>query len=965
MWFGVLGPLCVRCGGREAAVRAGRQRVLLAALLVRANQVVSGDELVETVWDGRPPGRAEVTLRSYVRRLRQVLGAGAGERVETRSPGYLIAVSGAELDLLEFDRLCRGGGAAVRAGDWDAAVGSLGAALGLWRAEPLADVPSETLRQSELPRLTQQRLQALEWWIEAGLRLGRHAELVPRLRELVDAHPLREHFGAQLMTALAATGRRAEALDEYRRLRRTLADELGIDPGTELVRVQRQVLAADPALGPPAVPSAISPAISPDGERSPPGLPVPRQLPPAVDPFVGRHTELAALDGLLRPDRPRPAGATPVAAVHGAAGVGKTALAVAWAHRVADRFPDGQLYADLRGFGPADPPAPPDEVVRGFLHALGVPADRIPAGLAARVALYRSVLAGRRVLVVLDNARDADHVRPLLPAAAGCLAVVTGRTEPVGLAADGATTIGPDVLTVAQARELLSRRIGASRVAAEPAAAEALVAACGRLPLALCLVAARAATHATFPLSVLVDQVRAEGVGLAAGDRSVRSVFSSSYRALDRAAATMFRLLGVGPAVELSLFAAASLAGVPPDRARAALDRLCRVHLVAEPAPGRFTCHDLLRVYAAELSRGCDGDTRRRQALRRLLDHYLHTAGVADRLLNPTRDPLTPADPSPGTVLAPLRDRAGALDWFATEYPALVDGVRTAARSGLDEHAWQLPWLLGTFLDWQCRWQERAALLATASRAARRRADPDAQARILRDLGATNAQLGHYPQARAQLRQALRRYQGTGDRIGTARAHGDLAWLHCLQGHHRQALVLAQRALTGYRRAGHRPGQADSLNAVGWYQAQLGHHRPALTCCRRALAIYRAYGDRQGEADTTDSLGGIHRRLGHHAEAIRDYRRAAALWHEVGGRYGQAQALTGLGDTYRDAGDPAAARRAWQRALAVLTDLHHPDAGALRARLRHVDATPAPPPVVTLRRNLAPSRVPTRKKASR
>ena len=535
MWIGLLGSLQVRVDGAAVAVPAARQRALLAVLAVRARELVPTDELAEIVWDGMPPDRAAATIRNYVKRLRFRLGS-AGRQIVTCRPGYRLEVAEDELDLRLFTRLCRDGGAAVRGGDWAAAFGGLGQALGLWRGAPFADAGCERLAREQVPPLSELRLQAAEWRAEAGLALGRHAELVGELAGWCAAEPLRERFAVLRMLALYRNGRQADALAAFQQARRMLVDELGVEPGEELRRLHQQILARDPALAVPAEWDAAAAAGGLDAARV-----VPRQLPAAVARFAGRSGELGVLAGLAEEVASGAGGTVVISAIGGMAGVGKTALAVHVAHRVAGLFPDGQLYADLRGFGPSGDPVPPARAVREFLGALGVAPQAVPADVDAQAGLYRSVLAGKRVLVVLDNAHDAAQVRPLLPGSAGCLVLVTSRSQLTGLAATGDARLLPlGLLTEQEARELLAGRLGARRVEAEPEAVNELIRLCARLPLALAITAARAAARPEHPLAALAEELHAaDGPldALDAGDptASVRSVFSWSYRQIGRA----------------------------------------------------------------------------------------------------------------------------------------------------------------------------------------------------------------------------------------------------------------------------------------------------------------------------------------------------------------------------------------------------------------------------------------------
>jgi tetratricopeptide (TPR) repeat protein len=703
----------------------------------------------------------------------------------------------------------------------------------------------------------------------------------------------------------------------------------------------------------PYPPSETEPSSPPTG----PAVPVPRQLPASTAHFVGRADELKELTGLLDQGAAgtgtgATAGTVVISAIGGTAGIGKTALALHWAHRVADRFPDGQLYVNLRGFDPAGSPVQPAAAIRGFLDAFEVDPGRIPVSLEAQVALYRSLIASRRVLVVLDNARDADQVRPLLPGSETCMVTVTSRSQLSGLVAQrGARPLTLGLLTVAEARELLARSLGPDRVTRESAAVDELIGLCAKLPLALSVVAARAATQPGFPLAVLADELRDARRrldALDAGDltTNVRAVFSWSYQYLDASAARMFRLLSLHPGPDISLPAAASLAGIPPRQARAALAALTRAHLVTEYVPGRFAFHDLLRTYAAEQTGAMHSDAECRDAIRRVLDHYLHTAYAGARLLDPHRDPISLAPPRPGTAPEDLASYAQALAWFGTEHRVLLAAVAQAADTGFDAHAWQLPWTLADFFNRRGHWHDWVATQNVALAATRRLGDLEGEAAARRSLGRACIRIGACADADTHLRHAVDLYGRLGDPVGQAHAHRGLSMVHDEQARHAEALSHAQQALGLFRAAGHRVGQADALNAMGWKNIQLGDPRQALSCCQQALELYQNLGQRDGEAATQDSLGYAHHHLGNHRQAIGCYQQALNLFRELGDRYYEAVILTHLGDTRLATGDTEAARGAWRQALAIVDDLHHPDADQVRAKLRHLDqpAGEAPAP---------------------
>ncbi|MEU8423859.1 tetratricopeptide repeat protein [Micromonospora sp. NPDC048835] len=670
-----------------------------------------------------------------------------------------------------------------------------------------------------------------------------------------------------------------------------------------------------------------------------PPLPVPRQLPPALPGFVGRATHLARLDAECAvspaPGDDEVASVT-VLTVSGTAGVGKTTLAVNWAHRVADRFPDGQLYVDLRGFDSTGTVVSAVEAVRGFLEALEVPPERIPTHLPAQVGLYRSLLAGRRMLVLLDNARDADQVRPLLVGSASCLVLVTSRNRLAGLVAtEGARPVGVDLLSTAESWQLLARRLGANRLAAEPEAVDDIIERCARLPLALAVLAARAAANPAFPLATLAAELNAAPRPLDSfdgGDTStdVQAVFSWSYRGLTPPAARLFRLLGCHPGPDIGVAAAASLAGLPRAEVPRLLAELAHAHLITEHAPGRYGAHDLLRAYAAEQVERLEPASARRAAIRRGLDHYLHTAHAAALLLQPGRDPVTLAAAAPGVLPEEITDLGQALAWFGVEYPVLLAAVAHATRAGFDGHAWQLAWTLVDFLQRRGRWPDLAVAQRNALDGARRAGDRPGQANAHRDLARVQYRLGRVDEAARNYRQALVIFAELGDHTGQARTHRAFGAMLDGIGRHAESLEQSERALALYRAAGHAAGEASARNAVGWAHAQLGQYEPALGHCREALRLLRTTGDRHGEANTWDSLGFIHARLGEHRAAIRCFQRAIGLYRQVSDRFDEADTLSRLGESRQAVGDTTGAARSWRRAVGILDDLGHPAAERVR-----------------------------------
>jgi DNA-binding SARP family transcriptional activator len=945
--------MVVRCDGVSVPLPKGRQRTLLAVLLLRRGHALSAAELAELLWAPGPvPRSAAVTVRTYVKRLRQSLGPGGRDRVVTAPDGYLIRVEPGELDIAVMEQELAAAWASARAAAWDQAAVQAGAALGLWRGEPLADAELPPLAAQETARLAEMRLQARELRIEADLALARHAEAVTELPQLIAAYPVRERLYALLMLALYRCGRRAEALDTYRAARDVLAEEVGADPGPGLRALHQQILHDDPALALPPTLGVRAGSCEPSADRVAQGTGgVPRQLPAAVGGFTGRAAELAALTGLLDQADAQASGTVVISAVGGTAGVGKTALAVHWAHQVAGRFGDGQLYVNLHGFDPSGTPAAPEAAIRGFLDALGVPPERIPPGPEAQAGLYRSLLADKRMLIVADNARDEQQVRPLLPASPASLVLVTSRNQLGGLAAaNGAGLISLDVLSHGEAVQLLAARLGAARAVAEPAAAGRIARLCAHLPLALAVAAARAAARPGFALAALADEL-ADAVGrldaLDAGDpgSSVRAVFSWSYQQLSGEAARMFRLLGLHPGPDITVPAAASLAAIAPADARRLLRELARAHLIAEHVPGRYAFHDLLRAYAAEKAHHADSQADREAATGRVLDHYLHTAARAALLLNPAKDPVVLAPPRPGAATGQPADLREALTWFEAEHQVLLAALTLATGSGFDSHAWQLPWAMADFLQARGHWQENAATQRTALAAATRLGDTAAQALSGRLLANACTELGDHDQALGHYAGSLTLYQRLGNRHGQAKVQQRLGHLAERQGRYADALGHAEQALRLCQAIGDQAAEAGALNDVGWCHGLLGDYQQARAICRQALTLSAQAGHRWLEGAAWDSLGYAEHHLGNLAEAAACYQRALSLSRESGDRLGEAAALTHLGDTRHAAGELAQARQAWQQALAILEDLQHPDAGQVRAKLastnNHASANPS------------------------
>jgi len=665
---------------------------------------------------------------------------------------------------------------------------------------------------------------------------------------------------------------------------------------------------------------------------------VPQQLPAAIPHFAGRVQELAALDMLMAEVASGARGTVVISAIRGTAGVGKTALAVHWAHRVAGQFPDGQLYVNLRGNGPSGALVGPTEAIRGFLDTLAVPPERIPAGADAQAALFRSLLAGRKMLILLDNAKDAAQVRPLLPGTVGCLVLVTSRSRLTGLAAtEGAQPLTVNLLAQHEARDLLSRRLGHERVSAEPDAVAELIALSARLPLALNIAAARAA-EPTQSLASLVADLRSERSRLDSfetGDpgSSLRVLFSVSYQNLSQPGARMFRLLSLHPGPDITAAAAASLAALTSAAARMLVTELADANLISENAPGRYAFHDLLRRYAADLAIATDTDAERREATHRMLDHYLHTACAGTRVLSPARPRLSLEPPRAGVAPEIISKPAEAMEWFSADRHVLIAATTQASGQGFDGHAWQLPWATALFFQRKGYWPDLVASQHGAIAAAERLGDLAGQAHAWRDLGWAKFHLGAFTDAGDCFQQALGLHTQLHDQPGQARAHHDIAAADAKLARFSQALEHAQQSLALLQGESDQAALAKATNGIGYLYAQLGDYQQGLAYCERALDLIRGLDDPLNEAATLDSVGYALTHLGRYAEAIDYLRTAAGMIEGLRALTWKVDILIHLGDACIAGGDPEEGYRAWLDALAIMDNLHHPDTDQFRATL--------------------------------
>jgi DNA-binding SARP family transcriptional activator/Flp pilus assembly protein TadD len=909
--FRLLGPLEVCSDGVVVQISQGKLRVLLAALLLSANRAVSVDELLEVLWGVDPPPSARVGVQNYVMQLRRALG-GAGTRISTQPRGYLIKVEPGELDVARFEALVRQARVAARAGNWPEAASQAAAALDLWRGEPLADIASDLLASRDGPRLAELHAEALATRIDADLRAGLHREVISELKQLIAAQPLRERLHGLLMLALYRDGRQGEALEAYQQARRVLVEELGADPGAELQALHQQILAADPGL---AVPPKTSGGTAV----------VPRELPAPVGQFTGRAAELAALTRLIEQPGDR-SSTLVISAIGGTAGVGKTALAVHWAHQVADRFPDGQLYVNLRGYDPGQPMAATDALA-GFLTALEGPGKNIPAEIEERASRYRSLLAGKRVLVVLDNAGSVQQVRPLLPGSPGCVVIVTSRDALAGLVArDGAVRVDLDLLPIEDAISLLSTLVG-DRVDAAPAAAEMLAARCAWLPLALRVAAELAAARPSASLTDLVIELTSEQERLdvldAGGDprTAVRSVFSWSYRQLEAGLARAFRLAGLHPGPAFEAYAVAALTGTTLEQARLDLNALARAHLIQPAEQGRYGMHDLLRAYARECVTEADGADGRQQAQTRLFDHYRDAVVAAAHTLHPAQTRTQASAETSATGLPPLGDQAAARDWLDAERTTLVSVVVYTAAHGWPAHSARLAVAMFRYLDTAGYYNQAVTVHSHGLVAAREIGDEDAEATALNALGLAYLRQGRCGEATGHFLDALTTCRAASRQRGAANALNNLGIAHYIQGLCQQAVEYFQSALTVYRELGDTTGETLARNSIAMVHERQGRYREAIDHYERALELSREHDIGFVDSLLWCNLGIVDVRLGREQQAREKFERALALARDGADRNTEASALAGLGELQARQGRFFAADDYFRQALVLCQEI--------------------------------------------
>ncbi|MFD7610436.1 BTAD domain-containing putative transcriptional regulator [Streptomyces sp. NPDC059828] len=840
--FSVLGPVRAWSEGQALPSGSPQQRAVLAALLMREGRMATAAELIDAIWGDEPPSQALAAVRTYASRLRKTLGAGA---LVSESGGYAIRTPPEALDLHIAQELVAEAEKARDGGDRAQARALTSKALGMWDGEALASVPGP-YAESQRVRLEEWRLQLLEARLEMDLDAGHHAEAVSELTALTAAHPLRERLRELLMLALYRSGRQAEALAVYADTRRLLSDELGVDPRPELSRLQQRILQADEDLACPA----------PESHPGTTGFLKPAQLPASVPDFTGRASfvrelseQLATSEGSLM------AGSVmAVSALAGIGGVGKTTLAVHVAHAARPQFPDGQLYVDLQGAGHRS--AEPEAVLGAFLRALGTADTAIPDTLDERAALYRSTLDGRRVLVLLDNARDAAQVRPLLPGTAGCAALVTSRIRMVDLA--GAHLVDLDVMSPEEALQLFTRIVGEERVCAEREAALDVVAACGFLPLAIRIAASRLAARRTWTVSVLAAKLADERRRLdelQAGDLAVKATFELGYGQLEPAQARAFRLLGLADGPDISLAAAAAVLDLPPHESEDLLEALVDTSLVESAAPGRYRFHDLVRLYARACAERDEQPAEGQgAALSRLMDFYLATAAGVFALERPGERLVAHLATTTYEGLS-FTERQEALDWLYAEANCLLACARQSLAGERLRRAVDLLWATKDLGESGANSKQYAAIVLAARDAAGTAGDPHAEGRARTALTNVHLVAGRYAEADEEARSARALAMRTGDTAPVYWADNDRGIIALNQGRHAEAEEHLIQAMAGSSADGNLPGEASALCNLSRLHEITGRTKSAVDYARQGIEVYARMGSTLRLANGHYALG--------------------------------------------------------------------------------------------------------------
>jgi DNA-binding SARP family transcriptional activator len=933
MRFRLLGPVEVRAGEDWRGIGAPKWRSVLAALLIHPGQIVSADTLIGELWRDEPPARAANLVSIYVLRLRRLMDDPDGHLLATRSPGYLLRVAGDDTDALLFEAMVRDGRRAFAAGDHEGAASRLTEALGLWYGRPLADVPPTPLVEAEAERLSELRLGADELRITAELALGGHEQAVAELRRLLVDHPLREGLWLLLMRALDGAGRHAEALEAYGQARDAISGQLGVDPGAELRQLHADLLAKDTAapagvitagvLSPPAEP-APEPSQARGAKRRMQG---PAQLPADIADFTGRDEQVKRLSDLLSgTGATGDPGAVRIAVVAGSGGLGKTSLAVHAAHRVRRRFPDGQLYVDLLGATAA--PLLPGDVLARFLRDLGVDGRDIPVDEDERAARYRTTLARRRMLVVLDNARDAAQVRPLLPGSASSAVLVTTRSRMPDLASTKLVDL--NVLDDDEALKLFVKVVGEERAAAEPEATAELLDACAGLPLAIRICAARLVTRSGWTIRAMAGRLTDEHRRLdemRAGDLAVRASFEVSFTSLPPSTdkqgidpALAFRLLGLWQGPSISIAAAAALFGVPEYSAEDALEVLVDTHLLESVTTDRYRFHDLLRVYAAERAEADLPAAERDAAITRLLTWYMRTADAAATAVSPHRYNIV-LDPA-GTDPPPLAFAGvdDALAWYDSERANLVAATRQAAASGRHDIAWRLPAPLFSMFNRRGNWAECIATHHIALDSSRQAGNRPGEAWVLNNLGDALG-VARDPEGAGHLERSLAIRREIGDRIGEAQAANNLADAYQALGRTEEAVELYRRALELNREIGYRYGEGVALVNLGSTLLDFDRAPEAIGFLLEAQRTFAELDHLEGSGYALHILGRCYLSLRRDAEALECLSQAVASYLATGNRRRQAATLRSLGTAQSRVGLPTEARESLAQAAVIFTEL--------------------------------------------
>ncbi|HEY0999303.1 MAG TPA: BTAD domain-containing putative transcriptional regulator [Streptosporangiaceae bacterium] len=932
MRFRLLGPVEVRAGEDWRGIGAPKWRSVLAALLIHPGQIVAADTLIGELWRDEPPARAANLVSIYVLRLRRLMDDPDGHLLVTRAPGYLLRVAGDDTDALLFEAMVRDGRRAFAAGDPEGAASRLTEALGLWHGRPLADVPPTPLVEAEAERLGELRLGADELRITAELALGGHDQAVAELRRLLADHPLREGLWLQLMRALDGAGRHAEALEAYGQARDAISGQLGVDPGAELRQLHADLLAKDTApagvitagsLSPPAEP-APEPRQARSTKRAASG---PAQLPADIADFTGRDEQVKRLSDLLSgTGASGDPGAVRIAVVAGSGGLGKTSLAVHAAHRARRRFPDGQLYVDLLGATAA--PLLPGDVLARFLRDLGVDGRDIPVDEAERAARYRTTLARRRMLVVLDNARDAAQVRPLLPGSASSAVLVTTRSRMPDLASTKLVDL--NVLDDDEALKLFVKVVGEERAAAEPEATAELLDACAGLPLAIRICAARLVTRSGWTIRAMAGRLTDEHRRLdemRAGDLAVRASFEVSFTSLPPSTdkqgidpALAFRLLGLWQGPSISAAAAAALSGVPEYSAEDALEVLVDTHLLESVTTDRYRFHDLLRVYAAERAADDLLAAERDAAVIRLLTWYMRTADAAATAVSPHRynivlDPVG-TDPPP-LAFAGVDD---ALAWYDSERANLVAATRQAAASGLHDIAWRLPAPLFSMFNRRGNWAECIATHHIALDSSRQAGNRPGEAWVLNNLGDALG-VTRDSEGAGHLERSLAIRREIGDRKGEAQAANNLADAYQALGRTEEAVELYRRTLELNREIGYRYGEGVALVNLGSTLLDFDRAPEAIGFLLEAQRTFAELDHLEGAGYALHILGRCYLSLRRDAEALECLSQAVASYQATGNRRRQAATLRSLGTAQNRVGLAAEARESLAQAAVIFTEL--------------------------------------------